>query len=197
MSKNFHFLFNLINTWGPYLLVWVVSLLALERCRSTPDSKKYKCNIRRLAVLKQSFHLILTHISALPLHCLFLGYTKIYFGENKLSPSSISVLLQNLPHPIIFLINWFGPPLHFIITSTWTGLVHLASCLFLSTIAHFTLDFSSASVLLTSPIKITRKILLQKARYHLNKLNSNVLTAIQFQIFISFFKNYFIFPSRY
>lgn len=194
---NFHFLFNLINTWGPYLLVWVVSLLAIERCRSTPDSKKYKGNIRRLAVLKLNFRLILTHISALPLPCSFLGYTKIYFGENKLSPSSISVLLQNPPHPITFLVNWFGPPLHFIITSTWTGLVHLASCLFISTNALFHTRFLYGFHFVNLANINNSQDPAPKGTLSFNKLNSKVLSAKQFQIFIFFFKNYFIFPSRY
>lgn len=128
-----NFLLNLINILGPYLLVWVVSLLAAERYRSGPDSRTKPRIIRRLTIAQHIFQYIIQHISALPLRAYIRGYTYIYFEENKLSPSSISVSLRYLPHPTIFLIDWFGPPLYFITTSTWAGIDHLASCLFTTT----------------------------------------------------------------
>src|SRR5439155_24899152 len=64
----------------------------------------------------------------------------------------------------VFNQHWFGPPYGVTRTSPWPRVDHLASRLFPATSAHFGLAFASARFRLTSPLRITSRLIMQKAR---------------------------------
>ena len=131
--------------------------------------------------------------------------------STEASPKAISrrtsylrVRLEFLPYPhlIATLFNGcaFGPPLPFTATSTWTWVDHpVSGILVLTKFALFTLGFPSAPDFssLTSPVKVTRRTVLQKVR----GCTYNVLPQIvntEFQVlFHSPPGVLFTFPSQY
>ena len=64
----------------------------------------------------------------------------------------------------VFNQHWFGPPYGVTRTSSWPRVDHLASRLFPATSARFGLAFASARLRLTSPLRITSRLIMQKAR---------------------------------
>ena len=131
--------------------------------------------------------------------------------STEASPKAISrrtsylrVRLEFLPYPhlIATLFNGcaFGPPLPFTATSTWTWVDHPVSGLLVLTIfALFTLGFPSAPDFssLTSPVKVTRRTVLQKVRGCTHKVLPQ-LVNIGFQVlFHSPPGVLFTFPSQY
>jgi hypothetical protein len=65
-------------------------------------------------------------------------------------------------------IHRFGPPRDITLASTWPWLAHQVSCLLPATDALFRLAFATAPAVtaLTLPQKVTRRLILQKARRH-------------------------------
>ena len=131
--------------------------------------------------------------------------------STEASPKAISrrtsylrVRLEFLPYPhlIATLFNGcaFGPPLPFTATSTWTWVDHpVSGLLVLTIIALFTLGFPSAPDFksLTSPVKVTRRTVLQKVRGCTHKVLPQ-LVNIGFQVlFHSPPGVLFTFPSQY
>ena len=102
---------------------------------------------------------------------------------HEASPKAISrrtsylrVRLEFLPYPhlITTLFNGcvFGPPRDFTPASTWTWVDHPVSGIFPLTLALLRLGFPSAPHLkcLTSPVRITRRTVLQKVRGRTHKV---------------------------
>ena len=131
--------------------------------------------------------------------------------STEASPKAISrrtsylrVRLEFLPYPhlIATLFNGcaFGPPLPFTATSTWTWVDHpVSGILVLTKFALFTLGFPSAPDFssLTSPVKVTRRTVLQKVRGRTHKVLPQ-LVNIGFQVlFHSPPGVLFTFPSQY
>ena len=118
--------------------------------------------------------------------------------------SYLRVRLEFLPYPHLIptLFNGcgFGPPLPFTATSTWTWIDHPVSGLLLLTeFALFTLGFPSAPHFqcLTSPVKVTRRTVLQKVRGSTHKVVPQIVN-IGFQVlFHSPPGVLFTFPSQY
>ena len=91
----------------------------------------------------------------------------MHFGENELSPSSIGFSPLNLPHLPTFQRRWVRAST---VSYHSFTLDRLRSPGFASTpsdyVALFRLGFPSAPLYLTSPLNVTRRIILQKARHH-------------------------------
>ena len=101
------------------------------------------------------------------------------FLKSDASPKAISertsylqVRLEFLryPHliPALFNVRGFGPPVRFTAPSTWTWVGHMVSGLRLHTHSPYSDSLSLRLRLfdLTSQIIVTRRFILQKARYH-------------------------------
>ena len=121
----------------------------------------------------------------------------MHFGENELSPSSIGFSPLNLPHLPTFQRRWVRAST---VSYHSFTLDRLRSPGFASTpsdyVALFRLGFPSAPLYLTSPLNVTRRIILQKARHHSEELWP--LVSTQFQVlFHSPPGVLFTFPSRY
>ena len=119
------------------------------------------------------------------------------------STSYLRVRLEVLPYPHLIptLFNGcgFGPPFPFTGTSTWTWIDHPVSGRFPLTMALFRLGFPSAPSLkdLTSPVRITRRTVLQKVRGSPHK-DVPQFVNIGFQVlFHSPPGVLFTFPSQY
>ena len=116
--------------------------------------------------------------------------------------SYLRVRLEFLPYPHLIptLFNGcgFGPPQDFTPASTWTWIDHPVSGLFPLTLALFRLGFPSAPHLkcLTSPVKITRRTVLQKVRGPAFAVPQLVNTRFQV-LFHSPPGVLFTFPSQY
>ena len=110
-----------------------------------------------------------------------LGLTVLYlqYAYNEASPKAISertsylqVRLEFLryPHliPALFNVRGFGPPVRFTAPSTWTWVDHMVSGLRLHTHSPSSDSLSLRLRLftLTSHAIVTRRFILQKARYH-------------------------------
>ena len=86
--------------------------------------------------------------------------------------SYLQVRLEFLryPHliPALFNVRGFGPPVRFTAPSTWTWVDHMVSGLRLPTHSPYSDSLSLRLRLfdLTSQIIVTRRFILQKARYH-------------------------------
>ena len=97
------------------------------------------------------------------------GYTKIYFGENQISASLISLLLLSTAHPPSLQPRWVRASTNFYIRFT---LAMDSSLAFGSApcyqFAQLTLAFAMASPLkgLTEQHSATRRLIIQKARRH-------------------------------
>lgn len=121
----------------------------------------------------------------------------MHFGENELSPSSIGFSPLNLPHLPTFQRRWVRAST---VSYHSFTLDRLRSPGFASTpsdyVALFRLGFPSAPLYLTSPLNVTRRIILQKARHHSEELWP--LVSTQFQVlFHSPPGVLFTFPSQY
>ena len=105
----------------------------------------------------------------------------------------------------VFNLQRFGPPHDFTRASSWPWIDHLVSGLIHMTFALFTLGFPSAPSHkdLTLPYKLTRRLIMQKARRHPLQQQAVViglrpLVSIRFQVlFHSPPGVLFIFRSRY
>ncbi len=110
-----------------------------------------------------------------------LGLTVLYlqYANNEASPKAISertsylqVRLEFLryPHliPALFNVRGFGPPVRFTAPSTWTWVDHMVSGLRQHTHSPYSDSLSLRLRLfnLTSHAIVTRRFILQKARYH-------------------------------
>ena len=80
----------------------------------------------------------------------------------------------------VFNPHWFGPPLRFTVASSWSRIDHPVSRLFPATYALFRLGFPTATPHgLTLPRTVTRRLILQKARCHPERLQRLVSTRFQ------------------
>ena len=110
-----------------------------------------------------------------------IGLTVLYlqYAYNEASPKAISertsylqVRLEFLryPHliPALFNVRGFGPPVRFTAPSTWTWVDHMVSGLRQHTHSPYSDSLSLRLRLfnLTSHAIVTRRFILQKARYH-------------------------------
>ena len=90
------------------------------------------------------------------------------FRKNQLSPSSFGISPLPTPHPALFNVRGFGPPVRFTAPSTWTWVDHMVSGLRLHTHSPYSDSLSLRLRLfdLTSHAIVTRRFILQKARHH-------------------------------
>ena len=121
----------------------------------------------------------------------------MHFGENELSLGSIGFSPLYLPHPPAFQRRWVRSSTESYLSF---NLDRHRSPSFASTTSDyrsFQTRFLCGSVSLTSPLMVTRRIILQKARRHIiNMLRPLVSTRFQF-LFQSPPRVLFTFPSRY
>ena len=103
----------------------------------------------------------------------------LHYPLHEASPKAISertsylqVRLEFLRYPhliqTLFNVSWFGPPVRFTAPSTWTWVDHMVSGLRLHTTSPYSDSLSLRLRLfnLTSHAIVTRRFILQKARYH-------------------------------
>ena len=103
----------------------------------------------------------------------------LHYPLHEASPKAISertsylqVRLEFLRYPhliqTLFNVSWFGPPVRFTAPSTWTWVDHMVSGLRLHTLSPYSDSLSLRLRLfnLTSHAIVTRRFILQKARYH-------------------------------
>ena len=90
------------------------------------------------------------------------------FRRERLSPSSFGISPLPTPHPALFNVRGFGPPVRFTAPSTWTWVDHMVSGLRLHTHSPYSDSLSLRLRLfdLTSHAIVTRRFILQKARHH-------------------------------
>ena len=86
------------------------------------------------------------------------------FRENQLSPSSFGISPLPTPHPALFNVRGFGPPVRFTAPSTWTWVDHMVSGLRLHTHSPYSDSLSLRLRLfdLTSHAIVTRRFILQR-----------------------------------
>ena len=124
-----------------------------------------------------------TVFAALILTVLYPPYNTFQASPKAISgrTSYLQIWLAFHPYPHliqwIFNFTWFGPPLPFTVTSTWTWIDHLVSGLsHVTYIALFRLAFASVpcETHLTSHHTITRWLIMQKARRRNIPLDSKI-----------------------
>ena len=105
----------------------------------------------------------------------------MHFGENQLSPFSFGISPLPTAHPSSFVtLHRFGPPRPVTDASPWPWVAHTVSGLLAATNALFTLAFrcGSGCNCLNRPPRVTRRVILQKARDHPDACRSpTALTA--------------------
>jgi hypothetical protein len=108
-----------------------------------------------------------------PRQILARGYPSRYFGENELSPSLIRLSLLPTSHPLGFQPKWvrsstqFNPRFNLLMGRSLRFRVYRQRH-----VALFTLGFPMAPArkALTWPLTITRRIIMQKARRHTERI---------------------------
>ena len=129
------------------------------------------------------------------------AYTKIYFGENQLSPSLISLSLLPTSHPSSFHPHRFGPPFRLTGTSSCSWVAHWVSGLLRTTSRPIQTRFRSGSASLNLTLQCRSNSLAHNAKGTWSRsfiLALPPLVNIWFQIlFHSSSEVLFTFPSRY